>query len=81
MDLKALAEYLVKRIVTNIDAVSVEEKKEEDTYMINITVSEEDIGRVIGKDGKMINAIRTIVLASGYINEKPNVKVNIDTKN
>ena len=29
MDLKALAEYLVKRIVTNIDAVSVEEKKEE----------------------------------------------------
>ena len=49
--------------------------------MINITVSEEDIGRVIGKDGKMINAIRTIVQASGYINEKPNVKVNIDTKN
>ena len=81
MDLKALAEYLVKRIVTNIDAVSVEEKKVEDTYMINITVSEEDIGRVIGKDGKMINAIRTIVQASGYINEKPNVKVNIDTKN
>lgn len=80
MDLKALTEYLVKKIVMNTEAVSVEETKEEDTYIVNINVAEEDIGRVIGRDGKMINAIRTIVQASGYINEKPNVRINIDSK-
>lgn len=80
MDLKALTEYLVKKIVMNTEAVSVEETKEDDTYIVNINVAEEDIGRVIGRDGKMINAIRTIVQASGYINEKPNVRINIDSK-
>lgn len=81
MDLVALTEYIVKRIAKNTDAVSVTESLDNDVIILEILASEEDMPRLIGKDGKMINAIRTIVQASGYINEKPNVRVNINAKN
>jgi len=81
MDLKALTEYLVKKLVTNKDAVLVEEKKENDTYIVDVFVAEEDMAKLIGRDGKIINAVRTIVQASGYINEKHSVRINVNAKN
>ena len=81
MDLVALTEYIVKRIAKNTDAVSVTESLDNDVIILEILASEEDMPRLIGKDGKMINAIRTIVQASGYINEKHNIRVNINAKN
>lgn len=79
MDLELLTKTIVEKLVTNKDQVSVIEKEENGEVIITISASEEDMGRIIGKSGKMINAIRTIVQASGYINDKKSVRVVVDT--
>lgn len=79
MDLVLLTKTIVEKLVTNKEQVSVVEKEENGETYIIISASEDDMGRIIGKSGKMINAIRTIVQASGYINGKKSVKVNVDT--
>ncbi len=80
MDLVALTEKIVKSLVMNKDAVSVKEfpTDNEDEILIEVMISEEDMGRVIGKNGKCANAIRTIVQASSYLSENKKVKINID---
>ena len=80
MDLIALTEYLVKSIVVDEDAVSVKEFDSEDpnTILIQVMVADEDMGRVIGKNGKSANAIRTLVQASSALNDNKYVKINID---
>ncbi len=69
MDLVALTEYLVKSIVVDEEAVSVKEFDSEDdnTILIQVMVADEDMGRVIGKNGKSANAIRTLVQASSAL--------------
>ena len=42
-------------------------------------ISEKDMPKVIGKNGKVINSIRTIVQASSYLKDNKNVKINIDS--
>lgn len=80
MDLVSLTEKIVKSIVTDIDAVSVKEfeTEEENTILIQVMVSEDDIGRVIGKQGRTANAIRTLVQASSALKENKYVKIDID---
>ena len=80
MDLIALTEYLVKSIVVDEDAVSVKEFDSEDdnTILIQVIVAEDDMGRVIGKNGKSANAIRTLVQAASAIHDNKYVKINID---
>ena len=80
MDLVGLTEFLVKSVAKNPDMVSVKEfENTEDNIVIQVLVSEDDIGVVIGKSGKNANAIRTIVQASSYINDKKRVRINIDS--
>ena len=56
-----LVKYLVINIVDKPEAVEViEEIDETNTHLIQITVDEEDMGKVIGKGGKIINAIREL---------------------
>lgn len=81
MDLQALTLYLVKKLVVNSEAVSVELRKENDSSIIDILVDEEDLGRVVGKGGKIINAIRTLVQASSYANSLGNVRINVSARN
>ncbi len=80
MDLVSLTEKIVKSIVQNEEAVSVKEfeTEEENIILIQVVVSEEDIGRVIGKSGKTANAIRTLVQASSALKENKYVKIDID---
>lgn len=80
MDLVSLTEKIVKSIVQNEEAVSVKEfeTEEENIILIQVIVSEEDIGRVIGKSGKTANAIRTLVQASSALKENKYVKIDID---
>ncbi len=80
MDLRELTLYLVKKLVVNVDAVLVNEKKEGNTYIIDILVDKDDLGKVVGKNGKVINAIRTVVQASGYANSLGNVRINVSAK-
>ena len=79
MELKEFTEYLVKSIVNNPDRVRVSEFKLEDDLIIEVLVSDDDRSVVIGKGGKMANAIRTLVQANAYIMHLGRVKLNIDS--
>ena len=79
MELGSLTEFLVKRLVKNPDMVSVKAFDDDDKITVEVLVSNEDMGRVIGKKGMIINAIRTIVQASSYLNHDKRVFINIDS--
>jgi len=59
-----LLELLVRSLVEDPGAVVVEELEEDDALVYEITVAEDDLGRVIGKGGRVANAIRTIAKAA-----------------
>lgn len=59
-----LLEFLVKALVEEPGAVVVEELEEDGDLIYEITVADEDLGRVIGKGGRIANAIRTIAKAA-----------------
>ncbi len=81
MDLVLLTEELVKALAVSKDEVSVKEfpTEEENTILIQVMVSSDDIGRVIGKAGRNANAVRTLVQASSYLKDNKKVKINIDS--
>ncbi len=59
-----LLEFLVRALVEDPAAVVVEEIEEEGDLVYEISVAEDDLGRVIGKGGRVANAIRTIAKAA-----------------
>ena len=80
MSLVELTEMIVKSLVKDEDSVSVKEfKSEENEVSIEIIVSENEAGALIGKNGKTINSIRTILQASSFLKDNKRVKVNITT--
>lgn len=81
MNLVELTEFIIKSLVTDKENVSVKEfeSDEENTVLIQVLVSNDDMGRVIGKGGKLANSIRTLVQASSYIKDNKKVKINIDS--
>jgi hypothetical protein len=78
MKLVEFTEYLVKELVKQPDLVSVIQLEDEESFIIQILVSQDDISKVIGKEGININAIRTLVQASAYLNKEKKVKINVD---
>ena len=81
MELVLLTEELVKALAVNKDMVSVKEfpSEDSDTIIIQVIIDNSDMGRVIGKGGKIANSIRTIVQASSYLKNNKKVKINIDS--
>ena len=81
MDLVALTETIIKKIVTDSESVSVKEFEtdEENTIQIEVLVSSDDMGKVIGKNGKIINSIRTIVAAASSLEDNKKVRIKIDS--
>ena len=59
-----LLEFLVKALVEEPEAVVVEELEEDGDLVYEITVADDDLGRVIGKGGRVANAIRTVAKAA-----------------
>jgi predicted RNA-binding protein YlqC (UPF0109 family) len=59
-----LLEFLVKALVEEPDEVEIEELEEEGDLVYEISVADGDLGRVIGKGGRVANAIRTIAKAA-----------------
>ncbi len=80
MDLVELTEKIIKNIVKDEDAVSAKlfPSENEKEIIIEVLVSDSDIGRVIGKNGRTANAIRTLVQASSALKDNKYVKINID---
>jgi uncharacterized protein len=58
--MKSLLEFLLIHLVTNPDAVEIEMQEDGDTQVYLLHVDPVDIGRIIGKNGKIIDAIRTL---------------------
>ena len=80
MNIVEYAEFIVKNIVKQPDLVKVTSfTGDEDTTIVEIIVCEDDMGAVIGKDGKMASSIRTLIQAFAYLNNIKNVKINIDS--
>ena len=59
--MKALTEYIAKSLVDHPEEVTVEEIRHGSRVTLELSVSKEDMGRVIGKGGRVANAIRTLL--------------------
>jgi len=80
MNLVELTEFLIKNIVNDPDMVSVKQIAEDDEYItIEVLVNESVMGSVIGRQGNIANAVRTIVQAASYANGLKKVRINIDS--
>ncbi len=79
-DYRELVEYIVKRLVLQADQVSVSERTDDrGVTAITIRVAQEDIGRVIGKKGATINAIRLVAKAAAVkVNDRVDVDISED---
>jgi len=60
-----LIEYLARRLVEHDDQVEVEEVEEDGALVIRLRVAPDDLGRVIGRGGRIARALRTLVRAGG----------------
>lgn len=81
MDLVELTKEIVTSLAKDKESVEVKEfaTDEENAILIQVMVSSDDIGRVIGKDGKNARAIKTLVQASSYLKDNKKVIINIDS--
>lgn len=68
---------ITKAIVEDPDSVSVSEKVSGDTVVLELTVAKQDMGRVIGKEGKIAKSIRTVMRAAAA---KENKRVIVDIR-
>jgi uncharacterized protein len=62
--MKELVEYLAKSLVNNPDAVEVKETEGENASVFELKVAKEDLGRIIGKQGRTAKSIRTLLNAA-----------------
>ena len=77
MNLVEFSELIVKKLVKDPDLVKVQEFSNDDDITIEIIVSEADMGRVIGRGGKIATSIKTLIQAKAYNDCNKKVKVNI----
>jgi predicted RNA-binding protein YlqC (UPF0109 family) len=62
--MKELVQYLAKSLVTNPDAVEVKETQTDDASVFELKVAKEDLGRIIGKQGRTAKSIRMLLNAA-----------------
>jgi len=73
--MKALVEFIAKELVDYPEEVSVKEVDNDGSITLELSVHAEDMGKVIGKQGKIAKAIRTVVKAASM---KENKKVHVE---
>ena len=73
--MKELVQYLARSLVNNPDAVEVKETQGESASVLELKVAKEDLGRIIGKQGRTAKSIRTILNAAA---SKANRKVVLE---
>lgn len=77
--MRELVEYIVKALVDKPEEVKINETKGESVLILEIHVAQDDVGKVIGREGRIANAIRTIAKAAGSKQDKK-VTVEIMTQ-
>lgn len=78
MSLLELTETIIKSLVNDPDEIKAKEFEEDDEIVIEVMIPSESASTVIGKEGKIVNSIRTIVQASSYLKDNKKVKININ---
>ncbi|HLB51958.1 hypothetical protein A3B64_01580 [candidate division WWE3 bacterium RIFCSPLOWO2_01_FULL_37_24] len=73
--MKEFIEYLVKQLVNKPDEVEVDETADNGSFAYKIKVANEDMGIVIGKEGKNIKSIRNLAKSKAI---KENIRINIE---
>ena len=68
--MKELLEMIIKNLVAEKEAVSIEEVQGEKTLVYEVRVAKNDMGKVIGREGKIAKAIRTVIKAIASKEEK-----------
>lgn len=76
MSMKELVEFVAKALVDHPDQVRVERLEDDRAIILELHVASEDMGKVIGKQGRIAKAIRTVVNAAAT-NESKRVMVEI----
>ena len=69
--MKQLVEVIAKSLVENPDEVVVTETEKEDAVIVELKVGPADMGKVIGKQGRIAKSIRSVVKAATARSEKP----------
>ena len=79
MNLVPITEFLVKSVVKQPDLVSVKQYDEEDEIVLEVLASKDDMPTLIGKQGVVASAIRTIVIAASCTEEnRKKLKINFE---
>lgn len=73
--MKEILEIIIKNLVDDTEAVSVTETEKEKSIVFEVKVSEKDMGKVIGKQGRIAKSIRTVVKA---VAAKEDKKISIE---
>ena len=68
--MKDLLLIIAKNLVQDPDSVTVEEEDQDNAVVLKLRVAAEDMGKVIGKQGRIAKAIRTVVKAAAIHNDK-----------
>lgn len=73
--MKEFVEYIIKNLVDNPDEVNIKEVGGTNTLILELSVEKPDIGKIIGKKGKTINAIRTLLMS---VASRNNIRVSLE---
>ena len=73
--MKEFVEYIIKNLVDNPDEVKIKEVGGTNTLILELSVEKSDIGKIIGKKGKTINAIRTLLMS---VASRNNIRVSLE---
>ena len=74
--MKELIHYIVTALVDHPDTVQVKETEQDDTIIIELTVAKDDLGKVIGKQGRTARAMRSLLAAAaGKINKRSRLEI------
>ena len=63
--IKEFVEYIVKSLVSKHEHILVNVREEQGTVTVNVNVAEEDMGRIIGRKGRTVNSIRSLLRVLG----------------
>ncbi|MEG0036796.1 MAG: KH domain-containing protein [Victivallaceae bacterium] len=73
--MKEFLAYIIKNLVDNPDKVSIKEVEGTNTVMYELSVAQPDIGKIIGKEGRTIKAIRSLLMS---VASRNNIRVSLE---
>lgn len=78
--MKDLLQYLAKSLVSHPESVEIKETSNDDTSVFEVKVAKEDLGRIIGKQGRTAKSIRTLLNAAAAVSNRKGVLEIVEEK-